>query len=77
MLMILLWIIESIAALSEENAASTQEISASTEEVSAQVGDLNESAATLALIARELQSSTAPFKLFNDVHIKSNGNQTC
>ncbi len=58
-----LGIIEQIAALSEENAASTEEISASTEEVSAQVDDMARSVATLALIAGELQASTARFKL--------------
>ncbi|MCE1252383.1 MAG: hypothetical protein LWX83_02415, partial [Anaerolineae bacterium] len=56
-------IIEQIAALSEENAASTEEISASTEEVSAQVDDMARSVATLVLIAGELQTSTARFKL--------------
>ena len=58
-----LGIIEQIAALSEENAASTEEISASTEEVSAQVDDMARSVVTLALVAGELQASTARFKL--------------
>jgi methyl-accepting chemotaxis protein len=60
-----LQIIESVAALSEENAASTEEISASTEEVSAHANEMSRSAKTLTLIANELQSSTARFKLHN------------
>ena len=58
-------IIESVAALSEENAASTEEISASTEEVSAQVSEMRDSAARLAVIANEMQSATARFKLLD------------
>jgi methyl-accepting chemotaxis protein/ABC-type sugar transport system substrate-binding protein len=58
-------IIESVAALSEENAASTEEISASTEEVSARVSDMRDSAARLAVIANEMQSATARFKLLD------------
>ena len=58
-------IIESVAALSEENAAATEEISASTEEVSAQVSEMSHSMVMLASIAKELQSSTARFKLRN------------
>jgi methyl-accepting chemotaxis protein len=58
-------IIETVAALSEENAAATEEISAATEEVSAQVSEMSQSAAMLAVIANELQTSTARFKLQN------------
>ena len=58
-------IIEAVAAVSEENAAATQEISASTEEVSSQVSEMSQSAAMLAIIANELQASTARFKLRN------------
>jgi methyl-accepting chemotaxis protein len=56
-------IIETVAALSQENAASTEEISAATEEVTAQVGEMSHSAGLLAAIANELQSSTVRFKL--------------
>jgi methyl-accepting chemotaxis protein len=56
-------IIETVAALSEENAAATEEISAATEEVSAQVSEMSQSAAMLAVIANELQASTARFTL--------------
>ncbi len=58
-----LGIIESVAALSQENAASTQQISASTEEVSAQANEMNRSAEMLKVIANELKASTARFKL--------------
>lgn len=55
--------IEAVASFSEENAAATEEISSSTEEVSAQVSEMSQSAAMLAVIANELQASTARFKI--------------
>jgi methyl-accepting chemotaxis protein len=56
-------VIESVAALSEENAASIQEISASTEEVNAQMNDMSQSVLSLTAIANELQVSTNHFNV--------------
>jgi methyl-accepting chemotaxis protein len=56
-------IVESVAAISEENAASAERVAVTTSEVSAQAKDVNEAAAALTGIARELEGSTASFKL--------------
>jgi len=56
-------IMESVAAFSEENAASSEEIAASTMEVNEKVAQMAESAQKLETIAREMQASTANFKL--------------
>ena len=59
-------IVESVAALSEENAASAERIAASTGMVSQQAGEVNEAAAELTAIARELEGTTARFKITRD-----------
>jgi methyl-accepting chemotaxis protein len=56
-------IVESVAAISEENAASAERIASSTGLVSAQAQDVNNIAAELTGMARELEGSTARFKL--------------
>lgn len=56
-------IMESVAAFSEENAASSEEIAASTVEVNEKVAQMAGSIQKLGLIAREMQISTANFKL--------------
>jgi methyl-accepting chemotaxis protein len=56
-------IVESVAAISEENAASSERVAASTGLVSAQAQEVNDAAAELTRIARELEGSTASFKL--------------
>jgi methyl-accepting chemotaxis protein len=58
-----LQIIESVAALSQENAAATEEISASTDEMINQVEVTNRAVESVMDIAHELQASTARFKL--------------
>lgn len=55
-----------MAAISEENAASSQEIAASAGMVSQQAQETNDAAIALKGIARELQGSTARFKLEPD-----------
>lgn len=57
--------IESIASVSEENSAAIEEVSASAEEMSAQVEEVTASAASLADMARTLQTLVAQFKLTN------------
>jgi methyl-accepting chemotaxis protein len=59
-------IVESVAALSEENAASAERVSSSTGLVSQQAQEVNEAAAELTAIARELEGTTARFKLARD-----------
>ena len=56
-------IVESVAAISEENAASAERVASSTGLVSRQAQDVNDAAAELTGIARELEGSTARFKL--------------
>ena len=56
-------IVESVAAISEENAASAERVASSTGFVSRQAQDVNDAAAELTGIARELEGSTARFKL--------------
>jgi methyl-accepting chemotaxis protein len=56
-------IVESVAAISEENAASAEAVAASTGMVSQQAEEVNEAASELTDIARELEGSTAHFKL--------------
>jgi methyl-accepting chemotaxis protein len=58
--------VQSVAAISEENAASSQEIAASTGMVSQQTQEVSDAAISLKGIARELQGSTARFKLEPD-----------
>ncbi len=59
-------IVESVAAISEENAASAERVSATTGRVSEHAQSVNDSAAELTLIARELEGATARFKLSRD-----------
>jgi methyl-accepting chemotaxis protein len=56
-------IVESVAALSEENAASAERVASSTGLVSEQAQEVQDAAAELTGIARELEGSTASFKL--------------
>jgi methyl-accepting chemotaxis protein len=56
-------IVESVAAISQENAASAERVAASTGMVSQQAEEVNEAASALNGIARELEGSTARFKL--------------
>jgi methyl-accepting chemotaxis protein len=55
--------IESVAAISEENAASAERVASSTGMVSEQAQEVHDAAAALTGIARELQGSTARFRL--------------
>jgi methyl-accepting chemotaxis protein len=59
-------IVESVAAISEENAASAERVSATTGLVSEHAQSVNESASELTSIARELEGATARFKLSRD-----------
>jgi methyl-accepting chemotaxis protein len=59
-------IVESVAALSEENAASAERVSCSTGLVSQQAQEVNGAATELTAIARELEGATARFKLARD-----------
>ncbi len=56
-------IMESVAAFSEENAASSEEIAASTMEVNEKVFQMAKEVEKLEMLAREMQTSTANFKL--------------
>jgi methyl-accepting chemotaxis protein len=56
-------IMESVAAFSQENAASSEEIAASTVEVNEKVTLMAGSVEKLEVLAREMQASTASFKL--------------
>jgi methyl-accepting chemotaxis protein len=58
--------VQGVAAISEENAASADRVATSTEEVSRQARDVNAAALALASIARELEGTTARFKLRRD-----------
>jgi methyl-accepting chemotaxis protein len=58
--------VESVAAISEENAASADTVAVSTEEVSRQAAEVREAAEALTGIARELEGATARFKLRRD-----------
>jgi methyl-accepting chemotaxis protein len=59
-------IVESVAAISQENAASAERVAASTGMVSQQAEEVNEAASELTGIAHELEGSTARFKLERD-----------
>lgn len=59
-------IVESVAAISEENAASAERVASSTVLVSRQAQDVNDAATELTEIARELEGSVARFKLTCD-----------
>ena len=59
-------IVESVAALSQENAASAERVAASTGMVSQQAEEVNEAASELTGIAHELEGSTARFRLERD-----------
>jgi methyl-accepting chemotaxis protein len=56
-------IVESVAAISQENAASAERVAASTGMVAQQAEEVNEAASKLTGIAKELEGSTARFKL--------------
>jgi methyl-accepting chemotaxis protein len=58
--------VDSVAALSEENAASAERVASSTGMVSQQAQEVNDAAAELTAIARELEGATARFKLKRD-----------
>jgi methyl-accepting chemotaxis protein len=66
-----LQVVENVAAISEENAASAERVAATTVEVSQQVQEVNVAAAALTGIARELEGSTARFKLRKDEDTKA------
>jgi methyl-accepting chemotaxis protein len=55
--------IKSVAAISQENAASAETMTARTGLVSQHAQEVNDAAAALTGIARELQGSVARFKL--------------
>jgi methyl-accepting chemotaxis protein len=59
-------IVESVAAISEENAASAERVAATTGVVSEHAQDVNNAASELTAIARELEGATARFKLSRD-----------
>ncbi len=59
-------IVESVAAISEENAASAERVSSSTGLVSRQAQEVSDAATELIAIALELEGSTARFKLTSD-----------
>jgi methyl-accepting chemotaxis protein len=59
-------IVESVAAISEENAASADRVASSTGLVSEQARDVNAAASELTAIAREIEGATARFKLNDD-----------
>jgi methyl-accepting chemotaxis protein len=59
-------IVESVAAISEENAASAERVAATTGVVSEHAQDVNDAASELTAIARELEGATARFKLSRD-----------
>jgi methyl-accepting chemotaxis protein len=59
-------IVESVAAISQENAASAELVAASTGMVSQQAEEVNQAALELTDIARELEGSTARFRLQRD-----------
>ena len=59
-------VVENVAAISEENAASAERVAATTVEVSKQAQDVQDAATALTGIARELEGSTARFKLERD-----------
>ncbi len=66
-----LQVVENVAAISEENAASAERVAATTVEVSQQAQDVNEAASALTGIARELEGSTARFKIEKDEDTKN------
>jgi len=59
-------IVESVAAISQENAASADRVASSTGLVSRQAQDVSDAAAELTAIAREIEGATARFKLNDD-----------
>ena len=59
-------IVESVAALSEENAASAERVASSAGEVSQHAQNVNDASAELTGIARELEGVTARFKLVRE-----------
>ncbi len=59
-------VVENVAAISEENAASAERVAATTVEVSHQAQEVNDAASALTSIARELEGSTARFKIDRD-----------
>jgi methyl-accepting chemotaxis protein len=56
-------IVENVASISEENAASADTVASSTQEVSAQAEEVTRAATALAQFARELEGTTAQFKI--------------
>jgi methyl-accepting chemotaxis protein len=59
-------VVESVAAISQENAASSERVAATTVEVSARAEEVSDAASVLTRIARELEGSTARFKIDRD-----------
>jgi methyl-accepting chemotaxis protein len=59
-------IVDSVAAISQENAASAERVASSTGMVSSQAQEVNAVATELTGIARELEGATARFKLTRD-----------
>ena len=64
--------ISTVAEISEENAAAAERVALSAGLVSSQAADVDAAAANLTGIARELQGSTARFKLRRDDDQQSN-----
>ena len=56
-------VVENVAAISEENAASAERVTETTVEVSRQAQEVQDAAGALTGIARELEGSTARFKI--------------
>jgi methyl-accepting chemotaxis protein len=59
-------VVENVAAISEENAASAERVAETTAEVSRQAQGVQDAATALTGIARELEGSTARFKIDRD-----------
>jgi methyl-accepting chemotaxis protein len=59
-------VVENVAAISEENAASAERVAETTADVSRQAQEVQDAARALTGIARELEGSTARFKIDRD-----------
>jgi hypothetical protein len=59
-------VVENVAAISQENAAAAERVAATTVEVSKQAQEVNDIASAVTGIAREIEGSTARFKIERD-----------
>jgi methyl-accepting chemotaxis protein len=59
-------VVENVAAISQENAAAAERVAATTVEVSKQAQEVNDMASAVTGIAREIEGSTARFKIERD-----------